>query len=270
MSASIYTYIIELQYLGFRYSGWQVQKDVKTIQYMLDRTLKFIYEDKIKIKSLGSSRTDRMVSAMSFHCEIFCDQILDIDDLFLNLEKNLPADIRVIKAFPIDKNFQIIHPSHQKEYIYCFSYGKKAHPYSAPFIYNSLEKLDIDLMKIACKLFEGKHFFKKYCYRPEGKDHFFREISHSEIIPNDILTANFFPKNSYVFKVKGNGFLHHQVRIMMGTLIDLGLGKLNIEDIEDSLKETEEEVLKHIGFIAPSSGLHLYKSLINLEGFQQS
>jgi tRNA pseudouridine38-40 synthase len=253
-------YLIHLEFLGFRYHGWQKQTDVKTVQYMLDRTLTFILEHD-NFKTLGSSRTDAMVSAQHHMAELYIYEEQDIDKLKLDLNKNLPADIRVKSVEQVDKSFQIIGSEKKKEYHYYFSFGEKAHPYSSPFLANFQDVLDINLMKECAKMFEGTHNFKLYCYRAQGKKEFEREVLTSEIIPNTYLQANFFPKISFVYRIEGTGFLHHQVRLMMGTLIKVGLGELSLTDIRESLNGEGDYP---IGFIAPSSGLHLYKNEINL------
>jgi tRNA pseudouridine38-40 synthase len=253
-------YLIHLEFLGFRYHGWQKQTDVKTVQYMLDRTLKFVL-DHDEFKTLGSSRTDAMVSAQNHLAELYIYEELDFHQLKKDLNKNLPADIRVKSIEQVDKTFQIIGSEKRKEYHYYFSFGEKAHPYSAPFLANFQDKLDLNLMKECAKLLEGTHNFKLYCYRPNEKKAFEREVLTSEILPNTFLTANFFPETSFVYKVIGTGFLHHQVRLMMGAIIKVGLGELTLDDITESLNGEGDYP---IGFIAPSSGLHLYKNEINL------
>ena len=193
-------YLIELQFLGFRYHGWQKQKDVKTVQHMLDRTLQFILEHE-DYKTLGASRTDAMVSAQHHFCELFIATEIDPKELLVELNKNLPADILCLGIKEVDESFQIISSKKEKEYHYYFSHGEKAHPYCSPFLINYQNDLDIDLMKQAAKLFEGSHNFKLYCYRSSGKTDFERTITTCEIIDNTFLTASFFPKNSF-FKKK--------------------------------------------------------------------
>lgn len=78
-----------------------------------------------------------------------------------------------------------------------------------------------------------------------------------EIVKNDILEASFFPKKSYVLKVKGKGFMRYQIRLMMAMLFELGKGNTSIQEIKDSLKETNDRL--PLRTIAPASGLHLYK-----------
>ncbi len=111
-------------------------------------------------------------------------------------------------------------------------------------------------MKKGAKLFEGIHYFHKYCTEPTKETVFKREIISCAIEENDILTANFFPKTSYVLKVQGNGFLRYQIRLMMGVLVELGKHEKPLDYIIDSLKENNDR--KFLRNIVPGSGLQLY------------
>lgn len=112
------------------------------------------------------------------------------------------------------------------------------------------------------KLFEGEHYFHKYCTKPSEKTNFKRVIDSCEILENNILKANFFPEKSYILKVKGKGFLRYQIRLMMATLFELGKGNLDLQFIEISLKEDNDR--KSLRNIAPSSGLQLFDIKLHL------
>ena len=139
---------------------------------------------------------------------------------------------------------------------YFFSYGKKNHPFASPFIVGLEDKLDIELMSQGAKLFEGEHYFHKYCTKPSQKTIFKRLIDCCEIQVNSVYTANFFPEKSYILRVKGQGFLRYQIRLMMSVLFQLGKGEIDLEFIRMSLKEENDR--KPLNKIAPSSGLQLY------------
>ncbi|WP_017732464.1 tRNA pseudouridine synthase A [Nafulsella turpanensis] len=248
-------YLIHLQFLGFRYHGWMKQPEVKTVQGMVDRTLAFIFghED---FKTLGASRTDAGVSANEAALELFVREPLEPEELLAQLNLNLPNDIRAMGIEAVDRHFNIIQHPKVKEYTYLFSYGEKNHPFCAPFMVYMREPLDIPLMKKGAKLFEGTHNFKRYCIKPGENTVFEREILHSVIRENDLHTASFFPKESFVYYVHGKGFLRHQVRLMMGALFALGKGNLSLAEIEGSLKGKEDGP---IAFMAPQTGLTLNK-----------
>jgi len=252
-----YYYLIKIQYLGYRFHGWQKQPDVKTLHLMIDRTLKYILGD-TRFKTLGAGRTDAMVSANEAALELFIyNQPIEDFEGFLELfNYNLPQDIRALSIREVDKDFNIIQDSKIKEYHYVFSQGQKNHPFCAPILTTILKPLNIDLMKEGAKLFEGTHNFKTYCYKATNKGEYQRTIEYCEIVDNTIYTANFFPKESYVFIIRGKGFMRNQIRLMMGCLIKLGRSEVTLDYIKETLKEDSKEVMD---YIAPASGLILHR-----------
>jgi len=251
-----YFYVITIQYLGYRFHGWQKQPTVKTLHLMVDRTFNFILEGK-KFKSLSSGRTDAMVSAECAAIELFLYEPIEDKTAFLKLfNYNLPQDIRALSIREVDSKFNIINDSKIKEYLYLFTFGEKCHPFCAPIMTTILDDLDIELMKKGAKLFEGPHYFKSYCFKPTDNGIYNREILCCELVENTIYTANYFPKQTYILRVKGKGFMRNQIRLMMGALIDLGKGKLSLETISQSL---EQDCFIKLDHIAPASGLILNK-----------
>ncbi len=223
---------------------------------MIDRTLKFILEDK-PFKSLGSGRTDAMVSAQEAAFELFLQHPLEDLEAFLQLfNHNLPQDIRALTIKEVDSDFNIINNSKLKEYLYLFTQGGKNHPFCAPIMTTILEPLDIELMKNGAKCFEGSHYFKTYCYKATNEGVYLRTIETCELIENTMFTANFFPEKSYILRVRGKGFMRNQIRLMMGALIKLGRGDITLQYIEESLNPESKEVMD---YIAPASGLILNK-----------
>ena len=246
-------YLIHIQYLGFRFHGWAKQPNVKTVHQMIDKTLPFVLGHK-NFKTLGSSRTDAMVSANHAIFELFLDESLDIQQFFHTLNSNLPTDIRVIEIEETDATFNVIQSPKTKEYLYLFAFGEKCHPLCAPLLASFMENLDIEQMKIGARLFQGKHNFKKYCTKPSEKTVFEREILVSRIEENEIYKASFFPAKSYVYHVHGQGFMRNQIRLMMGQLFRIGRGEISLLDLENSLKYPNDIPLD---CIAPASGLIL-------------
>lgn len=247
-------YLLHLQYLGFRYHGFQKQLDVKTVQHMLDRTLITVLKTE-EFKTLGASRTDSMVSSLHH-----ITQLATVNELppnFLQeLNYNLPQDIRALKVESVEKSFNPISSRKMKEYHYYFSHGQKSHPFCAPFMTNLIDDLDIELMQKGAKLFEGEHNFIQYCYRGNENKQYIRQVFTSQIELNSEFSASFFPDISYRYLIRGEGFMRNQIRLMMGTLFKLGLHKLTLHQIQQSLLPGNDS-LEPIGFIAPASGLML-------------
>ena len=248
-------YLVRLQFLGFRYSGWQIQPGQRTVEGMVMKTLKFILPD-TDFKILASGRTDAKVSALDAVFELFVSEkpLPELRQFMESFNANLPPDIRITKIEQVTSDLNIIQHVTHKEYIYLFSHGAKNHPFSAPFMANIVEELNIDLMKKGATLFEGEHDFSSYTAELKPNTTVLRTIDSCFIEKNTILKANFFPKNSYVLRVGGAGFMRYQIRMIMGALIQLGKGKFTLGQIEDSFNPLNQVVLKTI---APGSGLIL-------------
>jgi len=248
-------YIIRIQYLGFRFHGWQKQPDVNTVQRMVDRTLAYILEHK-KFKTLAAGRTDAKVSVNETYIELFLDEgKLDLEEFMPLFNLNLPQDIKALGIEETDANFNIINHAKQKEYLYIFTFGEKIHPFAAPFMVAFPEVLNISLMQEAATLFVGTHDFRNYTYKPTPTTITVGAITTCELVENTVYEANFFPKKSYILRVVGKGFKRNQIRIMMARLVQLGKGEYDLDILKKSLS-TPEEIIP-ITYIAPASGLIL-------------
>ncbi|UZO80221.1 tRNA pseudouridine(38-40) synthase TruA [Aquimarina sp. ERC-38] len=259
-----YYYLIKVQYLGFRFHGWQKQPEVNTVQRMVERTLAYVLQHK-NFKVLAAGRTDAKVSANEAFIELFLDhQPIETASFLSEFNQNLPQDIKALSIEEVDKNFNIIQHPKQKEYIYLFTFGTKMHPFAAPFMYNIPEELNIEAMKKCARLFEGTHNFRSYCHRPNPKTVLTGTIDYCRIMENTEYIANFFPEKSYLLKIVGTGFKRNQIRLMMGALIDVGKGKRDETFIRKTLDTSEEEII--LEHIVPGSGLILNRiTLISSE-----
>ena len=224
---------------------------------MIDKTLRYILGDQ-SFKTLAASRTDAKVSAQEAAFELFLrNEPLEDLSLFLDdFNANLPQDIRALSIEKVTSDFNVIQDSKFKEYHYIFAQGEKCHPFCAPIMTTILDPLDVELMKKGAQLFQGKHHFKSYCYKATDNGLYDRELKRCELMENDIYTANFFPEKSYILRVIGKGFGRHQIRLMMGALIKLGRGEVDLDFIVESLKPSSSI---SIDYIAPASGLILHK-----------
>ncbi len=250
-------YLAKVQFLGFRYSGWQKQPGQKTIEGMLTKTLKYVLEDRV-YKVLGAGRTDAKVSALEAAFELYLDgdPIEDLDEFLYLFNINLPPDIRILSVSKAKKKFNIIQHTKEKEYVYLFAYGEKSHPFCAPCLVTFLDDLDLEKMKFVAKMFEGTHNFKAYTVRASENKKFVRTIKSCEIKENTIITASFFPEKTYALHVNGEGFMRYQIRMLMGVLVEVGKGNLSVDDIVKSLALDNDTQLP---YVAPGSGLLLNK-----------
>ena len=256
MQPKRFYYLISLQYLGFRYHGWQIQPEVLTVELMIRKTLRFILPD-AKTKVIACGRTDAKVSANQTYVELFSDLELPNLEVFLGtFNYNLPADVRVESIEPVDENFNIIQDPKVKTYHYYFAFGEKMHPFAASLLSFIHGEIDIKLMKKAATAFVGEKDFYSYTFRPKPLTNTEAEIIDCKIEKNIVLKANFFPETSYVLKVKGKGFKRNQIRLMMGMLIDLGRHEKDFDFFKNTLDGRKKIKLEHI---APASGLVLEK-----------
>ncbi|MCG8634365.1 MAG: tRNA pseudouridine(38-40) synthase TruA [Desulfobacterales bacterium] len=246
-------YLIHIQYLGFRFHGWQRQPGVKTVESMVVKTLEFVLGHP-EFKILGTSRTDAMVSADHSAFELFIEEDIEPASFLKEMNTNLPPDIRALEIEAVGPGFNIINSPRTKTYLYLFSHGEKAHPFCAPLMACFREVLDIPAMQAGADLFKGAHNFVRYCTRAGADTCFEREILVSRIKENTEYSASFFPEQTWAYEVASRGFMRHQVRLMMGQLIALGKGMICLEDIRESLSGKTSRPLRTI---APASGLML-------------
>lgn len=227
---------------------------------MIDKTMEFVLGH-TDFKTLGCGRTDAKVSADDYYVELFVNQKLDSKQFKEEVNRNLPPDIRVKSVQKVAPSFNIIQDVASKEYHYYFSSGEKAHPFNAPFMWTSIDTLDIAKMKEAAALFEGVHDFGWYAVQPSENTVLEREITCARIEESSKSFGYFRPEELSVFKVKSKGFMKYQVRMMMGALIDVGLGNMSLEEFRLTLTQKEANGQKKR--IAPSSGLVLHQVVFN-------
>ncbi|MBS9522604.1 tRNA pseudouridine(38-40) synthase TruA [Litoribacter alkaliphilus] len=254
MQRRSHTYLCWIQYLGYRYHGWQMQQGVKTIQGQLERTIaKTIGHDDFSI--LPAGRTDAGVSCQKGAFELFLTEPAQEQQLLQNLNDYLPLDIRILDIQPVPLSFNVIQDVAYKEYRYYFSFGNKPHPFNAAHIVNFEGQLDVELMGKAASLFKGEHDFRRFCVRKKV-DNYRRLIMESGICRMEEPMGYFAPEQVYYYKVKGTGFLTHQIRQMMGALVEVGMGKLGLEDVEEALKS---ELINPLSFSVPAQGLVMHE-----------
>lgn len=248
-------YLVRIEFLGFRYHGWQKQEGLKTVHQMVDKTLKFVLGN-TPFRSLGCGRTDAKVSAEDYAFELFTTQSLIPEQLVHRLNANLPADIRARSAEATNAQFNIIQSAKTKTYHYHFCFGEKPHPFSAPLVQHFGKKLNIETMILAAKKLEGHHDFTAFTSKPGEETQLKRSLDKAIIVKNENSEALMPVTNHYVFQATAPGFLRYQVRLMMGALIEIGRGLLTINELENLLSGESTEQIKTV---APGSGLRLHR-----------
>lgn len=255
-----FSYQLKLQYDGFDYLGWQIQKEKsRTIQGQLNLALEKICKSK-RIETIGSGRTDAGVHALGQIVKATIPQKLPINAISKGLNSLLPASIRVIEAKRCSLKFDPIRDAKYKEYRYFFTLNEDLSPLFARYLVQApYGKYSIPLMREACRLFEGVHDFNNFYCKGTPISSTIREIYHCRLEKCDE-TPLFIPKfpASYVLQIQGSGFLKQMVRLMVGTLWSTGQGKLKLSDLEKAL-EGKLEKRKKLGIVSPPQGLYLQK-----------
>ena len=213
-----------LEYVGTNYCGFQRQKNGITIQEILENAIQEAIGE--NCKTYPSGRTDAGVHAIGQVVNFFTSCLLP-GERFKNVLNNiLPSDIRIKESFEVDKDFNSRKSAKSKTYIYKIFNNKDMSVFDVGRKLKCEYNLDVDLMKKGAKLFEGEHDFSS----------FVATNATTKTTVRTIFSANFAQNGAdLIFEISGNGFLYNMVRIIVGTLIDLGRGKLTLEDIKSLL-----------------------------------
>ncbi len=234
---------LDICYDGTRYRGWQrlPGKD-DTIQGKLETTLSRILGEEIEIS--GSGRTDAGVHARNqvanFHCEshMSCEEILE------KLRQYLPEDIGILACKDCSPRFHARLNALEKTYCYRIWNSLMPCVFERRYVAVMQEKLDLDAMQCAAGYLEGEHDFSAFCGNPKFKKSTVRFIRSVRIQKTGEEVRIFFT---------GNGFIHNQVRIMVGTLIEVGRGERAAESIPSLFGGKRADA----GFLVPPQGLCL-------------
>ena len=244
MQEYIYNVKCVLSYDGSMYQGFQVQHDDPTIELELMKALKVITKEPTKI--FGSGRTDKGVHAFGQVFNFHTNLKVPANKLMYAINRMLPQDIRVTSVEYVDMDFHARFSAVKKEYRYYIKYQNYSPLHSRYSHYK--EKLDLDKMQEAIKLFEGTHNFEGFCSS---------EVDKRKDCTKTIYNASINKRGDfYEFVFEGTGFLKYQIRRMMSLLIAIGEGKDTKERILE-LYQTKEKQMYHR--IAPGCGLYLYR-----------
>ena len=236
-------YFIKFSYDGTLFHGYQKQVGLRTVEECLERAL-FNINNHTETKVVASGRTDRGVHAIGQTASFNLCINITLDKLKMALNSLLPEDIHVLSTEIVDKDFHARYMAKEKTYEYVINMGEYD-PLKRNYVYQLNKKLDVDKMKNAIKSFVGEHVFKSFVSNECVKDNYVRTIYNAEIKEE---------KDLLIITFTGNGFMKYQVRNMVGTLIKIGLKKLDQDIIKDIFNDCSLE--KYV-FTAPSEGLYL-------------
>ncbi|MGE5474440.1 MAG: tRNA pseudouridine(38-40) synthase TruA [Ignavibacteriales bacterium] len=236
---------ITIQYDGTRYDGWQKQGNTdKTIQGKIEAVLSQILNETIEIN--GSGRTDSGVHAYNQAANFHTKSNIELEELIKKANTNLPNDIVIMSAENADKDFHARLSAKGKRYVYRIWNSSFNNPFLDRYCIHIIDNLDIKSMKTAAEYLIGEHDFSSFTTSQGKKKSKVRNIYSIDFnVNNELIEIMFY----------GNGFLYNMVRIICGTLIDIGLGKINPGEIKQILNKKNRSFA---GYTAPAKGLFLY------------
>ena len=224
--------------------GWQKQPNKLNIQGNIEQAIKNVTGEEVEL--FASGRTDAGVHSFGQVANFKTESLIPIEKIPIALNTNLKKSIRIIKAEEVDERFHSRLSCKKKTYRYVINNSS-----CESAIYRNLEtyiptKLDVSKMKEAAKYFEGEHDFKAFRASGTSSKSSVRTIYKLEILEKE--------NNRIYIEVTGNGFLYNMVRIISGTLVEVGLGKIKPEEIEEIIDSKDRS---RAGKTLPAHGLFL-------------
>ncbi len=255
-------YKLLISYDGTRYNGWQSQGNTEnTIQEKLTAVISSVLSEQIELS--GSGRTDagvhakgQVASFKTAKCSINCSDkskktsedalnILQKDDFLKKVNTLLPKDIAVLSVEEVPADFHARLSARSKTYLYRINTSAISNVFEHRFMYDYTTPLDIEKMRTAASYLIGTHDFKAFCGNRHIKKSTVRTITSIDISKASSEICIFYT---------GNGFLMNMVRILTGTLIEVGDGRRTPESIQDTLISLDRD---KAGYTAPAQGLTL-------------
>ena len=235
-----------IEYDGKDFNGWQKQPNKLNIQVTIEKAIETITGEKVDL--MASGRTDAGVHAFGQVANFKTNSNIPIDKFAIAINSNLKKSILIKSAEEVEENFHSRLKCKRKTYRYIINNSKYG-----TAIYRNLEthipvKLNVDKMQKAVKYFEGEHDFKAFKASGTSSKSSVRIIYKAEVIKKE--------EERIFIELTGSGFLYNMVRIISGTLVDVGLGKILPEEIPNIIKSQKRE---NAGKTLPPQGLYLMK-----------
>jgi tRNA pseudouridine38-40 synthase len=236
--------MVTIEYKGTNYCGWQVQNDRLSIQECIENAIHKITNEKVNITSSG--RTDAGVHALGQVANFHTNSSIPIEKIPGAINSKLPDDISIIDAKEVESHFHARYSAKKKRYRYVILNSKYKRPIHNDFSYLVKYKLNTDKMIQESKYLIGEHDFRGFMSTGSSVKTTVRTIYDISLKKEEDLI---------ILEVEGNGFLYNMVRIIAGTLVDIGRGKINM-----SLKDIiESKDRNNAGHTAEGKGLFLKK-----------
>lgn len=236
---------LTVAYDGTAYHGWQIQNNGITIESELNRCLSDLLQEPIEV--IGASRTDSGVHALGNIAVFDTANRMPAEKISYALNQRLPEDIRIQKSEEVAPGWHPRHCESRKTYEYRIYRGQFPMPVKRLYTLFTYHRLDVAKMQEAARYLEGQHDFKSFCQKGAQVESTVRILYSVEVEEQGA---------ELVIRVCGNGFLYNMVRIIAGTLMEVGQGKRAPRDIPAILEKKDREAA---GPTAPAHGLTLMK-----------
>lgn len=234
---------IWLRYDGTDFHGYQIQKNGYTIQQALKEAVRDTVGEECKI--IGCSRTDAGVHAEMYCANFHSDTKIPPQNLPLALNTHLPLSVRVYAADYVEESFHATFSTIEKTYEYTIDTALISNPFTSRYSWHYPYKVDVDKMKIGAKAIIGTHDFTAFMASGGQAKTAVRTVKELEI---------FSDNNKITIKITADGFLYNMVRIIAGTLIYCGIGKIDPNSVDGIINSRDR---KAAGITAPPQGLKL-------------
>lgn len=237
--------MLTIAYDGTAYHGWQIQPNGETIEGILNRCLSETLGEKIEV--IGASRTDSGVHAMENIAVFDTDSPIPADKISYALNQRLPEDIKIQKSEEVAADFHPRHCESRKTYeyrIYCAPFPM---PVKRLYAHYTYIPMDVERMRQGAVYLVGKHDFKSFCSAEAQVETTVRQVDSVEVVQEG---------KEIVIRVAGRGFLYNMVRIIAGTLMEVGRGHIAPEEVKTILEAKDRQAA---GPTAPACGLTLVK-----------
>ena len=235
--------LLTISFDGTAYHGWQVQENAVTVQQTLQDALEHICSRRDNI--VGCSRTDSGVHANMYCCNIRTESAIECQKLVGALNAVLPRDIAALDCREVDYDFHARYDCKSKEYIYKIWNSPNKNPFLYDYSLHYKHRLDEEFLSRQAADFIGTYDFASFCAAGSSVEDTERTVMNASVERDGDMV---------IFRVEANGFLYNMVRIMVGTVLDIGLGRKSIDSIPQALATQNRHLA---GRTAPASGLYL-------------
>ena len=235
---------LTIEYDGKGFHGWQKQPNKLNIQGEIEKAIEAITGEH-NVELIGSGRTDRGVHSLGQVANFKTNSELPIEKMALALNSKLKKSIRIQKAEEVEERFHSRYSVHAKKYRYVICNAKMGTAIYRELEYQFPIPLEVDKMQQAARYFEGEHDFASFKASGTSSKNSVRKIFRAEV---------FREGERVLIELTGNGFLYNMVRIIAGTLLEVGMGKRKPEEMQEILMSKDR---KMAGKTLPAVGLYL-------------